>query len=85
MDSKRVVYCYTDAWMLHVKQCQLLTARRQGENYWHGKHIDASTEYMDEPWEIEAYVLEHGLAKAIPCDSLNCPPPCTRGFFLCIS
>lgn len=50
--------------MLHVKQWLTSDRKeRQGENYWHGKHIDASTEYMDEPWEIEAYALEHGLAK----------------------
>tara|TARA_E500000331_G_C16830936_1_gene529206 strand:- start:132 stop:557 length:426 start_codon:yes stop_codon:yes gene_type:complete len=50
--------------LVHVKQWVLKhKAQRYAKQLWHGKVIDRSTPYQDEPWEIEAYMTEGELTK----------------------
>lgn len=50
--------------MVHVKQYAKgeLRYRVQGGQQWKAKAISEKTEYMDLPWEKEAFKLERGLA-----------------------
>ena len=66
--------------LVHVKQFVLkhkvtksYCFRNSGydKQLWHGKVIDPSTPYHDEPWEIEAYTTEGDLTKQF-IQSKNC-------------
>lgn len=51
--------------LIHIKQWifQQRITRENLKNFWYGEHIDDDVEYMELPWEKEAYYLEDKVFK----------------------
>lgn len=51
--------------LIHIKQWifQQRITRENLKNFWYGEHIDDDVEYMELPWEKDAYYLEDKVFK----------------------